>query len=327
MNEESLANWLKRRLPQWQRLEELLKLQRGRKDESSEEVLEFINLYRSTSRDVSLARHVLPESRITGYLQSLLTQANDIIHRRHYPFHLWLLKFLRDEIPVSVRELRGPLFFSSVVFFLSALFGWWLISSYPELVLLVASEQMVRTVQQGNLWTDDLLNILPPAVLSVSILTNNIMVSLFAFALGAFYGIGTLYIMSLNGLMLGGVFAFTHQYSMADRLFEFVVAHGIVEISVIILAGAAGVKIGEALIRPGQMTRSSAFQYAIGKAGKLVALGVPLLIGAGIIEGNISPNPEYNLGTRITVGIGYWIIMLLLLTGWWWPKRKDVQSG
>jgi len=321
MDNRSLGHWLRGRLQHWQRMEGLLKRQRGRKDESSDEVLEFINGYRSLSRDVSLARHVLGGSRITTYLESLLVQAYDTIQRRHYPLRLQLLKLLRDEIPAVVRELAWPILFSLSIFVVTALIGWWLVDTYPELVSLVASEEMIRNVQQGSLWTDDLLNVMPSSLLSVSILTNNIMVTFFAFALGIFYGLGTLYIMGLNGLMLGGVFAFTHQYSMAHRLFEFIVAHGMVELSVIVLAGAAGMKLGEALIRPGQLTRVAAFQQAVSKAGKLIALGVPLLIGAGIIEGNISPNPAYDLTFRVTVGSIYWIVMVLLLTGWWHPAR------
>ena len=322
MDSRSLGHWLQGRLPQWQRMEALLKRQRGRKDESSDEALEFVNGYRSLSRDVSLARHVLGGSRITTYLESLLVQAHDTIQRRHMPLHRQLLGLLRDEIPAVVRELIGPILYSLVIFVLAALVGWWLVDTYPEMVSLVASEEMIRNVQQGTLWTDDLLNVTPSSLLSIGILTNNIMVTFFAFALGIFYGLGTLYIMGLNGLMLGGVFAFTHQYSMADRLFEFVVAHGMVELSVIVLAGAAGMKLGEALIRPGQQTRVGAFQQAVSKAGKLIALGVPLLIIAGFIEGYISPNPGYDLATRITVGSVYWIIMLLLLTGWCWPRRQ-----
>ena len=132
--------------------------------------------------------------------------------------------------------------------------------------------------------------------------------------------------MGLNGLMLGGIFAFTNQYSMADRLFEFVVAHGMVELSVIVLAGAAGMKLGEALIRPGQQSRVASFQQAVSKAGKLIALGVPLLIGAGFIEGYISPNHNFDLGMRLVVGSLYWVIMVLLLTGWWSPKRWSTAS-
>ena len=321
MDNRSLGHWLQGRFENWQRLEELLKRQRGRRDERSDEALEFINGYRSLSRDVSLARHVLGGSRITVYLESLLGQAHDTIYRRHIPLRLQLLKLLRDEIPAVVRELAWPILISLVIFVVSALIGWWLVDTYPELVSLFASEEMIRNVQEGTLWTDDLLNVTPSSLLSISILTNNIMVTFFAFVLGIFYGLGTLYIMGLNGLMLGGIFAFTNQYSMADRLLEFVVAHGMVELSVIVLAGAAGMKLGEALIRPGQQSRVASFQQAVSKAGKLIALGVPLLIGAGFIEGYISPNHNFDLGMRLVVGSLYWVIMVLLLTGWWSPKR------
>ena len=144
MDSRSLGHWLQGRLPQWQRMEALLKRQRGRKDESSDEALEFVNGYRSLSRDVSLARHVLGGSRITAYLESLLVQAHDTIQRRHLPLRLQLLGLLRDEIPAVVRELIGPILYSLAIFVLAALVGWWLVDTYPEMVSLVASEAMIR---------------------------------------------------------------------------------------------------------------------------------------------------------------------------------------
>lgn len=325
MNENSLGQWLKGRVPEWQRMEQLIKSQQGRKDQTVDETLEFVEGYRNLSRDVSLARHVLTGSKVCAYLESLLLRANDVIHRKHSPFWIQLTKFLRIDIPRITFELWLPILFSFLIFTLSALFGWWLVDTYPEMASLVASEEMIEQVRQGGLWTDNLLNILPPSLLSISIFTNNIMVALFAFALGIFYGLGTVYIMSLNGLMLGGIFAFTNQYNMADRLFEFVVGHGMVELSVIIIAGAAGMKLGEALVHPGQQTRSEALQAVVSKTGKLLTLCVFLLIGAGLIEGNISPDPAYRLTTRVTVGSIYWIIMVLLLTGWWWPRRHKAD--
>ena len=80
----------------------------------------------------------------------------------------------------------------------------------------------------------------PSSVLSVQILTNNIVVSLFAYCLGFLFGLGTLYILGLNGLMLGAMFAFVGQHGLAGALFRFVVAHGCVELSVMCLSGAAG---------------------------------------------------------------------------------------
>ena len=83
---------------------------------------------------------------------------------------------------------------------------------------LVASEQMIATVEGGNLWTDDILNVVPSSMLSVQILANNVTVSLFAYAVGIIFGLGTFYIIALNGLMIGGIFAFTYQHHLAMKL-------------------------------------------------------------------------------------------------------------
>jgi uncharacterized membrane protein SpoIIM required for sporulation len=153
-------------------------------------------------------------------------------------------------------------------------------------------------------------------------MTNNITVSIFAFSLGAFYGLGTLYIISLNGLMLGGVFAFTARYGLDDELFRFVIAHGVVELSVICIAGAMGLKLGEALLRPGSMTRPEAFRHATTAAGKVLLVALPFLVVAGLIEGYISPDPQFDMAFRATVGLVSGVVFwLLLIFGLPWLKR------
>ena len=95
---------------------------------------------------------------------------------------------------------------------------------------------MIEEVENGRLWTDGLLNLVPPAVLSAQIFTNNILVAISACCIGALYGLGTFYMIGINGFMLGAAFAFTRQHGLDGRLFEFVVGHGIVELSVIVIA-------------------------------------------------------------------------------------------
>jgi len=322
-SDSAVAHWLEGRIGLWRRHESLLRTQRGRKDMDSSETLEFVNGYRSLSRDVSLARNALPNSQITVYLESMLLRSYDLIHRRPYNLLRQFIYMLRYELPQVVRELRGAILISVAIFLLSAFIGWWLVYTYPELAALFASPKMIETVQKGGLWTDDLLNVTPSSILSVGIMTNNIVVTMSAFVLGTLYGLGTLYMMTLNGAMLGGVFAFTARYNLAGKLFEFVIAHGIVELSVIMLAGAAGMKIGEALVRPGQLTRRDAFNKAASNASKIIMVGTLLLIGSGLIEGYVSPNPAFSLATRITIGVSYGIFMFLLLSGWLWPRRKQ----
>jgi len=195
--------------------------------------------------------------------------------------------------------------------------GWWMVSTYPELISLTASPKMIEDVEHGRLWTDDILNITPSSVLSVRIFSNNIAVSLFAFCVGILFGLGSFYLVAVNGLMLGALFAFTHQHGLDGELLKFISAHGPVELSVICIAGAAGASLGESLIRPGSLSRSESFQreskYAI---RVLIACGL-LLIVCGVIEGFVSPNPMFPLAARVTIGLLYWLLMLIFLSGRW----------
>lgn len=321
--QEALRHWLEGRAERWQWLEEQCRLQGGGRQESSRSSIAFVEGFRALGSDLSLARAAFPESRLTKYLAGLFARSYEQIYRR--PTALWhsLRYVFLQQAPAVVYELRGALAATLSLFLLSIACGWWLVSSYPELAGLFASQKMIDTVESGELWTDDLLNILPSSVLALSIITNNITVTLFAFVLGAFYGIGTLYIISLNGLMLGGVFAFTAHHGLAGRLFEFVIAHGVVELSVICVAGAAGVSLGESLIRPGNHTRVDAFRAAVRRAGALLLVTIPFLVGAGFIEGYVSPDAVFSPSVRLVVGLSFGLVFWLVLTRSLWQQCKE----
>ena len=327
-NQLALGNWLQSRSDKWVALNRLIQTIRGEKDEQPSRVRELLHGFRGLAKDLSMARQALGDSKLTRQLEALFTHAHEVVyHKAHNPWHD-LIKTYRYDIPHLVtRKMTRVIVVTISLFVLSGIAGWALVYSNPELASLIASEKMINKVQHGKLWTDDLLNIVPSSVLSVSIMTNNIMVSIFAFVLGAFYGVGTLYIISLNGIMLGGVFAFTAHYGMADRLFKFVIAHGVVELSIICIAGAAGVQLGEALIRPGEQRRANAFRDAVSEAGKLLFVAVPFLIGAGLIEGYISPNDSYPLGSRVVIGLCYGLLLWGVLSGKIWNRWQPLKTG
>jgi uncharacterized membrane protein SpoIIM required for sporulation len=181
---------------------------------------------------------------------------------------------------------------------------------------------MIDGVEQGHLWTDNLFSIAPSSLLSMRILSNNIVVAIAAFCSGIFFGLGTFYLVALNGLMLGGLFAFTYQHGLASGLLKFVLAHGPVELSVICLAGAAGATVGESLIRPTRPTRLESFQSGVARVSPLLAACALLLIGCGFIEGFVSPNPRPSMALRALIGGGYWLFMLLLLSGRLFIRRS-----
>ncbi len=317
-----MRKWLEGRVPEWQRLSALVSMQRDRQGEEIEETLELVQRFRGLARDLSLARALAPEGRLTRELEALFLRAHEAVYRRPANLSQQLRELFQDQVPAVMRELRAAMTATVALFVVSVLAGWWLITTYPELAALFASETMIEMVQRGELWTDDLLNVIPSSVLSVSIMANNIAVSLTAFALGSLYGLGTIYIIGLNGLMLGGIFALTAQHDLAGRLFSFVIAHGVVELSIVCLAGAAGIHLGEALARPGMRTRSEAFRCAVTQAAKLLPVCVLFLVGCGFIEGYVSPDERYSLVERGVVGLSYAVLFWLVLSGRLW-RRSD----
>jgi len=320
--DQTLVHWLRRRVPDWQRLGLLLTQQRDRSSEPYDEVIELVDRFRSLGRDLSLARALLPGSSICNQLENLFLKAHEAVFRQPGRVGAQFAELLRDEVPRVFHEMHATIWITATLFLATGVLGWLLVGFNPELASLFASEKMIEKVQQGELWTDDILNIIPSSVLSIQIMANNIVVSLFAFVLGALYGLGTIYVIALNGFMLGGIFAFTARYDMAGRLFNFVIAHGVVELSVICLAGAAGIQLGHALVHPGLKTRMQAFRDAVKHAATLLPVVVAFLIGAGIIEGYISPDDRYPLSVRVVVGFGYGVLLWAVLSGRIWGSRR-----
>lgn len=321
-SQAAVASWLRRRSDHWARLQKMSASLRAPGSPNLNELGDFVQGFRLLARDVSLARTVMPDSRITRQLEALFMEMHEGINR--VPSNLWeqLTSLVCDEVPRVMKVLRYSILGTIALFLVSGVTGWWLVATYPELSGLFAGEEMINQVQRGKLWTEGLINVIPSSFLSLSIMTNNIVVALFAFALGTFYGLGTLYIIGLNGLMLGGIFAFTAKYGLADELLSFVVAHGVVELSIICLAGAAGVQLGEALVRPGERVRTEAFREAVTLGATLLPVCVVFLIGAGLIEGYISPNPAIPFVFRIGVGLSYGVLLWAVLTGKIWIWRK-----
>ena len=319
--------WLQSRSGGWVALNKLLKQSRGKRDNDPGRVRTLLKEFRGLATDLSLSRQTLGPGGITRQLEALYSQTHELIYQKSHNLIQDLITVYRDEIPALVmKKMRLTILTTFSLFIGTGIAGWLLVQYNPELASLFASERMINQVQAGKLWTDDLLNLVPSSVLSIQIMTNNIIVSLGAFVLGAFYGIGTLYIISLNGLMLGSIFAFTAHHGLAERLFTFVFAHGVVELSIICLAGAAGVHLGEALIRPGNRSRGEAFHIAVSQAGKLLFVAVPFLIGAGFIEGYVSPNDLFTMQARMLIGIVYGILLWSVLSGsiWRWGRRRSV---
>jgi uncharacterized membrane protein SpoIIM required for sporulation len=289
---------------------------RQRRGSDVPEVLAAVDAYRRAAHEVGKTQPV-PE-----YIEAVYADLHDTIHRPASRAGLELWSLLRDRVPAAMRLMRVHLLAVALLFIVAAVTGWWLVYSYPDLIAMFADHQLIATVERGELWTDGLLNVVPSPVLSVNILTNNIVVAFFAYCSGLIFGLGTFYLIGLNGLSLGAVYAFTQQHGLGGRLFDFIIAHGCVELSCIVIAGAAGSMLGEALIRPGAHTRGEAFRLAAVEGLRVLAVVTLLLLVCGFIEGYVSPDPEIPRWARVTIGVGYWLFMVSLLRGYVFGRSR-----
>jgi uncharacterized membrane protein SpoIIM required for sporulation len=307
--------WVVARAGAWRTLVQRVAELRRSGRATADEAFGAVEAYRGLARDLAMSRRLAPTSRTTAGLESLYAQLHALISRKPRGGASALLDLLRTDVPQAVHELRSRIAGMAGLMALSAAVGWWLIMTFPTLITLIAGEEMIEHVEQGHLWTEGIINITPSSILSVHILANNIVVSVFAFCAGIFLGLGTFYLVALNGLMLGGVFAFVHQHGLAKALFTFIIAHGPVELSVICVAGATGVALGESIIRPSMATRRDSFQACAHRVAPVLLLCAALLVGCGFIEGFVSPDPQFPLASRVTIGVCYWLVMWALMSG------------
>jgi uncharacterized membrane protein SpoIIM required for sporulation len=276
----------------WQRLEGLLhllersplrRLQRA-------EVRELGHIYRRTASDLAIARAESRDPRLVNYLNSLVIRAHGRIYRADAQGRERLRDFFLRDFPRTFRRTWRYTALSFVVFLafgLVAFIGTW---HDPEFSEFAGVPPMFRYVIKSKVhWWEELNE--ANQIGSSSIMTNNIQVTFYAFALGALLGIGTLYIMAFNGALIGAILALVYRAGYGNELVAFMVGHGVIELTCIFLAGGAGLLIGSALLMPGDLSRTDALKTRGLDAIRLIAGCIPLLVIAGIIEGFISPTP------------------------------------
>ena len=310
-----MRTWILARAAGWRSLVAAVQELHSKGAGSVDEALNAVESYRGLARDLATARRVAPQSRTTAALESLYSQLHALINRKPVGSRHAVATMLRTAIPQAAAAVRGKILFMVSLMLCGALVGWWLIAAFPPLISLIASPTMIDHVEHGHLWTEGIINVTPSSILSISILANNIVVSILAFCAGIFLGLATFYLVLFNGLMLGAVFAFVFQHHLAAALFTFIIAHGPVELSVICIAGACGIAIGESIIRPQLATRRDSFEACAHQLAPLLLLCAALLVGCGFIEGFVSPDPTFPLVSRAVIGLCYFVVMLIVLSG------------
>jgi uncharacterized membrane protein SpoIIM required for sporulation len=255
-----------------------------------QDVLELGRLYRLATSDLAVAQRDYPGHRITRYLNQLVGQAHGVIYRGEPVALRRIWRFIAAGYPQAYRQAFPFILAATLMFALPALVAGLSALLNPAAALWLLPEQvqdLIPLIEKQELWVDIPLAERP--YVSSFIMQNNIQVSFMAFAGGVSGGLLTTWAMVMNGLILGGLTGLTARYGVGFELWTFVIGHGVVELSVIFIAGGAGLMLGWGLLRPGLLRRRDALSLQAQKAVRLVAGCVPLLIFAGLVEGFISP--------------------------------------
>jgi uncharacterized membrane protein SpoIIM required for sporulation len=284
------TRWLEKRKPNWSRLEELLARtkSRGVGALDHKDLQELGLLYRQTASDLAIAREDITSSQLTAYLNSLLGRAHNLIYMGNKPKVAGIVRFYSETYPRIFRELWPQTLLAFAIFAVTGLAAFILTMRDPTFAHRLLGTHMMETIEKREMWTHSIVTIKPLA--ASSIMTNNLSVAFATFAFGITAGIGTVWMMVLNGLLIGVIGAATWQAGMAGQLWTFVVPHGVLELPAIFIAGGAGFEIARGMLFPGLLPRRESLARAGGRAAQLLLGTIPMLIVAGVIEGFLSPS-------------------------------------
>jgi uncharacterized membrane protein SpoIIM required for sporulation len=305
----------------WQRLERALGDARGKPERlGAAGVLELGGLYRSAAADLALARRLFPGDPLTARLEALVVRARPVVY-------------------ADVGARRSPQAFFAT--------GYWRLVWERRVALMVAAALLLGGTAFALVWgiadPDAAAGLVPGAFIdgadpprgdrgltaaqsasfSSQIFTNNIQVTFLSFAAGLLFAVGGAFLLAYNGLIFGAVLGVAAANGNLDQVLRLVVAHGVLELSCIVVAGAAGLRMGWALVEPGPHTRLAALAAQARPAMAVVLGTAPWLVLAGLVEGYVSPAGWGGAGPYV-VGLGlaaaYWGLLL-------WRARPRVKGS
>jgi uncharacterized membrane protein SpoIIM required for sporulation len=304
--------WILKRRPHWERLSSLLAQSdmSGLGQLSRAELQEMALLYRQVAADLSVLRQDSTARSYATHVNQLLARAHHIIYSGRKTNLLTLFRFLRDEYPVIFQQQIGYVLASVLVSLAWGGLGAALTSARPEFMRHFVGPLMIATMERHQMWTHSIVSVAPMA--TSSIMTNNLAVSFVTFAGGIVFGLGTFFYLYVNGMMLGVIAAACHQYGMSVALWSFVAPHGSLELPSILIAGAAGFRLGHAMLFPGALRWQDSVARGGVEATRLVSGIIPLLVIAGCLEGFFSPS-QAPVWLKFTVGGLLFTLLLLWL--------------
>ena len=311
----------------WRELEALIDRARGRAERlDADEIRRLGTLYRSAAADLALARRRFPRDPVRGRLEDLVRRAGALVYHGRAE-RSSVLEFCTRTYWVRIAE-RPRLLAAAVLLLLgpALMAALWAIQDPGGALDFIPDEFRGATDPPS----EDGTSAGQEAAFTAYLFTNNIRVTIVAFALGITAGIGTAVVLAFNGLLLGAVAGAAIEAGNGRAFAEFIIPHGPIELSCVVVAAAAGLRLGWSMVDPGNQPRGRAIAREGRDAVEIVLGTMPWLVAAGISEAFVRGS-GLPLPALAAVGLGlfaaFWGLVFVRGTLWLRAERADEATG
>ncbi|MBK3475633.1 stage II sporulation protein M [Pseudomonas sp. MF6751] len=304
---------------QWQTFAEQLKqLEQGKA--KAADVADFPHQYRRLCQHLALAQHRGYSSYLVDPLQQLALRGHQQLYRHRSHLTANILAFLLADFPRLVREQWRFVLIAGLLFFGSLVGIALLVYLFPDLVYSIISPQQVAEMQ--GMYNPDASRLGRAAERAASedwmmfgyYVMHNIGIAFQTFAAGLLFGLGSVFFLIFNGLVIGAVSGHLTDIGYGQTFWSFVIGHGAFELSAITLAGAAGLQLGWSLVAPGRLARSEALRLAARKSVRMLCGVMVFLLIAAFIEAYWSSTTRIEPWIKYAVGAALWLLVAAYLT-------------
>lgn len=279
-------------------------------------VAELPAAYRQLCQQLAIARNRRYSGSLLARLNQLALRAYQQIYRA--PQRRWqvVLDFLTTDFPRRVRADAKLFWLCATLFYLPLLGMGWAVYQAPELIYSLLSPESVTDLEA--MYSLDNVASDREATTDLAMfgyyIHNNIGLGFRTFAGGVLLGVGSAFMLLLNGVFIGAVSGYLTAQGFIETFYTFVAGHGAFELTGIVLAGVAGLKMGWAILAPGRLRRAESLRQAATGGVRLILGVVALLVLAAFIEAFWSSNRAISADIKYAVGAFGWLLIILYLT-------------
>ena len=313
--------FIRQRRSDWQRFETLVSRLRATRQPqwASSDVSDLSRLYRSICYDLSLVQSREWGSRLEQYLNDLVAQGHNALYRSAPKSLSVIWDFFAYDFPRTFRRRIGAFSLALALFLIPFLVSTLVAWQRPDVAEMIAGKESLEAASQNfgeELYADmDAKYAGQRSAMAGFYVKNNTGIAFQAYALGAFIGLGTCFILLSNGISIGMVTGYILSAGppTTENFFSFVISHGSFELTAIVISGGGGFVLAHGILFPGQRTRMDSLRHHGVESLKLALGAGAMLAIAAMLEGYFSPLPIPSIYKYVT-GTFLWLLVVIYLT-------------